>query len=125
MSGAAVRRAGGVRAQGVVLTATLTIFLSACASVPRATPAASSVTASRRFEGCVHYNRWPRYPAFDVDRVFLGGHVLIPAAALDTVDLNDFAGRNVRLSANVRGGTDTLEVTQIEAVPGESCRILH
>ncbi|MGH7626835.1 MAG: hypothetical protein ACREOJ_16145 [Gemmatimonadaceae bacterium] len=124
MSGSPCGLAGGFRPQGIVLLAAFTIAVAACASVPRATTTAASTTTSRRFEGCVYQHRWPNYPAFDVNVVFLGNHILIPAAALDTVNLNNFAGRKVIMSANVRAGTDTLVVTHIEPVPGQSCRML-
>ena len=92
------------------------VLLVACASAPRA-----ANTTARRFEGCVHYSRWQVGPTLDLYRVSLGDHTLVPAPALDTLDLQNFAGRRAILTADVRAGTDTIEVTHIDAVPGRSC----
>jgi hypothetical protein len=60
-------------------------------------------------------------PTLDLYRVSLGDHTLVPAPALHTLDLRNFAGHRAILTADVRAGTDTIEVTHIEAVPGRSC----
>ncbi|HEX5408351.1 MAG TPA: hypothetical protein VFW89_01100 [Gemmatimonadaceae bacterium] len=98
--------------------ATCAALLAACASAPHATRA-----TARRFEGCVQYNKY-QYSATDPNllRVGLGRHTLVPASTVDTLDLQSFVGHRVILTADVRAGTDTIQVTQIEAVPGRTCR---
>jgi len=95
--------------------ATCAALLAACASAPHATR-----TTARRFEGCVQYNK---YSATDPNlfRIALGRHTLVPASTVDTLDLQSFVGHRVILTADVRTGTDTIQVTQIEEVPGRTC----
>ena len=64
-----------------------------------------------------------RYTATDPNlfRVALGRHTLVPASTVDTLDLQSFVGHRVILTADVRTGTDTIQVTQIEEVPGRTC----
>jgi len=69
----------------------------------------------------VQYNK---YSATDPNlfRIALGRHTLVPASTVDTLDLQSFVGHRVILTADARAGTDTIQVTQIEEVPGRTCR---